>query len=284
MIRLSLAAGVALFALAAPAFAADDAAPLKVMSFNVRWPSPDDGVNVWEKRRDLFVETIREEHPDVIGTQELYKLQADYVLKKLPEYNWFGIDRRGGHADEHMGIFYRRDRLTLIDLGNFWLSDTPEVVGSKSWSKEPFPRMVTWGLFERKADGKRFTMYDTHLPYMDEDEPARSKGATLILARIKALPPGVPFVMTGDFNTGPESEAHTLLTTELKDARETVRDPKGPAETFHNFTGTPDRRIDWILYRGFDALSEQTITTHRGNVYPSDHYPVVAELAFPGGS
>src|SRR3546814_5046292 len=74
---------------------------------------------------------------------------------------------------------------------------------------------------------------------MDEDEPARVKGATPILSRIKALPPGVPFVMTGDFNTGPESEAHTLLTTDLKDARETVANPEGPAETFHNFTGTP---------------------------------------------
>src|SRR3546814_2178479 len=126
-------------------------------------------------------------------------------------------------------------------------------------------------------------MYDTHLPYMDEGEPARVKGATLILSRIKALPPGVPFVMTGDFNTGPESEAHTLLTTDLKDARETVANPEGPAETFHNFTGTPDKRIDWILYRGFTALDQQTITTHRGNVYPSDHYPIVADLAFPGG-
>ncbi|MCM8730513.1 endonuclease/exonuclease/phosphatase family protein [Hephaestia sp. GCM10023244] len=283
MRRLRFAAGIALLALAWPAYAADDAAPLKVMSFNVRWPSPDDGANLWVKRRDLFVDTIRTANPDVIGTQELYKSQADYVLTKLPDYNWFGIDRRGGHADEHMGIFYRRDRLTLVDLGNFWLSDTPDIVGSNTWG-HPFPRMVTWGLFERKADGKRFYMYDTHLPYRDEDEDARTKGATLILSRIKALPPGVPFVMTGDFNTGPESAAHTLLTTELKDARETVANPQGPAETFHNFTGTPDHRIDWILYRGFTALGQQTITTHRGKVYPSDHFPLTAELAFPEGS
>src|SRR3546814_14069012 len=82
--------------------------------------------------------------------------------------------------------------------------------------------MVTWGLFERKADGKRFYMYDTHLPYMDEDEPARVKGATLILSRIKAQPPGVPFVMTGDFTTGPEREAHALLKTHHNDARHLV--------------------------------------------------------------
>jgi len=279
MIRLRLAASVALVALAWPAYAAEKADPLKVMSFNVRWPSPDDGANVWPKRRDLLVETIREAHPDVIGTQELYKSQGDYIISKLPEYAWFGIDRRGGHEDEHMGIFYRRDRLKLIDLGNFWLSDTPDVVGSNTWG-HPFPRMVTWGLFERKADGKRFYMYDTHFPYRAEDEDDRTKGAEVILSRIKALPPGVPFVLTGDFNTTPDSEAHTLLTTVLTDARAAVKDPEGPDATFHNFTGTPDRQIDWILYRGFDATDAATITTHRGNVYPSDHYPVTATLVF----
>src|SRR3546814_15889336 len=112
-------------------------------------------------------------------------------------------------------------------------------------------------------------MYDTHLPYMDEDEPARVKGATLILSRIKALPPGVPFVMTGDFNTGPESEAHTLLTTDLKDARETVANPEGPAQTFPNFTGTPDKRIDWPLYRGFTALDQIGRASSRESVGPS---------------
>src|SRR3546814_19335816 len=115
--------------------------------------------------------------------------------------------------------------------------------------------MVTWGLFERKADGKRFYMYDTHLPYMDEDEPARVKGATLILSRIKALPPGVPVVMTGDFNTGQESEAHTLLPTDLKDAREKVANPEGPAETLPNFTGPPEQRLDGRLNSAFTPLA-----------------------------
>ena len=278
MFRLRLAASVALLALAWPAHAADKADPLRVMTFNVRLPA-DDGANDWPHRRDLFVETIREAHPDVFGTQELHQEQGDYIIAHLPKYNWFGTDRRGGHDDEHMGIFYRRDRLKLLDLGNFWLSDTPGVPGSNTWG-HPYPRMVTWGLFERKADGKRFYMYNTHLPYKAEDEDARTKGAELILSRIKALPPGVPFVLTGDFNTSPDSETHHILTTMLTDAREAVADPKGPAETFHNFTGTPEGRIDWILSRGFDALGEQTITTHRGSHYPSDHFPVMATLVF----
>ncbi|MGA0586748.1 endonuclease/exonuclease/phosphatase family protein [Dyella sp. KRB-257] len=266
-------------ALAGCATSAPRAAPppdLRVMTFNVRTPSAD-GVNVWENRRELFVRTVRDADPDVFGTQELHRRQGDYVVAKLPQYAWFGEGRRGGEGDEHMGVFYRRDRLKVIASGNFWLSDTPDVPGSISWG-HPYPRMVTWALFERKADGRRFYFFNTHLPYRDRDEPARSKGAREILARLQALPKGVPIVLTGDFNTTPASEAHALLTGLLVDARTSAPEHAGPDNTFHNFTGTPTKRIDWILTRGFTALRADTITAHEGAVYPSDHFPVLAVL------
>lgn len=250
---------------------------LRVMTFNVRLPLASDGPNRWEKRRDLMVRTIREQHPDVLGTQELYKLQGDYLVAKLPHYTWFGVGRYGDDRDEHMGVFYRTDRLRLLKSGDFWLSDTPDRPASITWG-HPFPRMVTWALFEVKASGRRFYYYNTHFPYRDQDEAARTKAATEILARIKALPASMPVVLTGDFNTSPASHAHALLTRELRDARLAARSTAGPEATFHDFTGTPDRRIDWILYRGFRARSEHTVTTHRDGHYPSDHFPVVAEL------
>jgi endonuclease/exonuclease/phosphatase family metal-dependent hydrolase len=273
---------VAFVLAAAPAVhAARATAPtLRVMSFNVRYPSPDDGPNLWEKRRDLMVETIRAEHPDVIGTQELYKEQGDYLVGKLPHYAWFGEGRRGGDGDEHMGVFYRTDRLRVVQSGNFWLSDTPDVPGSDTWGT-PFPRMVTWAEFERIGDGRRFTMYDTHLPYREEDELARTRGAELILKRLRALPADEPVVLTGDFNTSPDKPAHAVLTQLLHDARIEAPIRRGPDKTFHDFTGKPDQRIDWILYRGFEARSMRTVTTHRGKRYPSDHFPVVANLAWP---
>jgi endonuclease/exonuclease/phosphatase family metal-dependent hydrolase len=267
-----------LLALLAPVVAqAQD--KLVVMSFNVRLPAPGDGANLWDKRRDLFVETIGAAAPDVIGTQELWQIQGDYVVAKLPRYRWFGIDRRGGHADEHMGVFYRRDRLKLIAHGDFWLSDTPEVPGSISWGNL-YPRMVTWGLFETRA-GKRFYLLNTHFPYREQDDAARAKCAALLRTRIAALPAGVPVVLTGDFNIGPDSPPHALLTSDLADARIAVTAPEGPEATFHNFTGIPDRRIDWILTRGFRASAFRTIDAHRGPLYPSDHFPVVATLAWP---
>lgn len=253
--------------------------PLKVMSFNIRYANDKDGVNAWDKRREVTAAMLEKAAPDLFGTQELLKVQGDFLAERLKNYAWFGVDRRGGHADEHMGVFYRTDRLKLIESGNFWLSDAPEAVGSITWG-HPLPRMVTWGLFETIKSGRRFYAFNTHLPYRAEDEGARTKGAELILKRIEAMAGDLPVVLTGDFNTTPGSEAHKLLATRLTDARDSAPQKIGPEETFHNFTGKADKRIDWIFTRGFAAKRVVTITDHQGAVQTSDHFPVMAELGW----
>jgi endonuclease/exonuclease/phosphatase family metal-dependent hydrolase len=209
---------------------------LRIMTFNVRTGIANDGANDWNHRRDIMVRTIRAQHPDVLGAQELNKFQGDYIVGKLPQYLWFGIGRRGDEGDEHMGVFYRTDRLRVIDSGSYWLSDTPDKPGS-----------ITWGN----------------------------------LARLSALPANLPIVMTGDFNSAPDRPDHAVLTSLLDDAWINAHSHSGPEKTFHNFTGVPDRRIDWILSRGFHAITASTITTSEGSRYPSDHFPVVAALAWP---
>lgn len=278
MLRFSvLGAALAAMLACAPALAQGGPA-LTVMSLNIRMPSPDDGANLWEKRRGLTIATIRAAEPDLIGTQELFQRQGEDVVKALPQYSWFGIDRFGGHKDEHMGIFYRRDRLKIVEQGQFWLSDTPEVPGSITWG-HPLPRMVNWATFETR-DGHRFRFYDTHFPYRDADEDARTRGARLLADRIAAGPADLPVILTGDFNTTADKPAHAVLTASLPDAWLARPDHRGPAFTFHGFTGKGDRRIDWILTRGFTVDQVTTVATHQGPVYPSDHYPVVARVRF----
>lgn len=258
------------------------AQPLRVMSFNVRYPSKDDGANVWEARRDLAAATIRREAPDVIGTQEMFQRQGDDLVARLPGYAWFGIDRRGGHDDEHMGVLYDTKRLKLIEYGQFWLSDTPDMPGSISWG-HPLPRNVTWAIFERIGEGadkgRRFRFLDTHFPYRDEDEPAREKAAGLIVAKLASLPGrDLPTVLTGDFNTTPDSAAWRKLADALSDVRAAAPVREGPEATFHGFTGIPGKRIDAVFARGFAPISAGTLTDHAGKVWASDHFPVVVEL------
>nr|WP_202624667.1 endonuclease/exonuclease/phosphatase family protein [Steroidobacter agaridevorans] len=253
------------------------AQPLRVMTFNVRLLTPNDGANNWDARRDLVVAMLRAEDPDVIGTQELFKRQGDEIVERLPQFVWFGEGRGGGDADEHMGVFYRKDRLRVRESGNFWLSDTPDVPGSRTWGNL-YPRMVTWARFERLADGATFTLYNTHLPYRDSDEPARLRCAELIRDRLAKLPATERVVLLGDFNTTTESRVYSSLTNSLTDVWTAAPERSGPEGTFHDFTGKPERRIDWILVRGMKANRVETVTTHREKQYPSDHFPVIAEL------
>ncbi len=251
---------------------------LRVMSFNVRLPVESDGPNRWEARRELAADMVARENPDLIGTQELFQHQGDELVARLPQYAWFGRGRKGGgERDEHMGVFYRKDRLRVLESGDFWLSDTPEVVGSITWGNL-YPRMVTWARFQRIADGATFVLYNTHLPYRDEDEPARERCAALIVARLRQLSPDEPVILTGDFNTAPESPTHALLAAALTDAWTAAPRRRGPAATFHNFTGKADQRIDWLLYRGLQVKNARTVTTNRRGRYPSDHFPVVADF------
>ncbi len=249
---------------------------LRVMTFNVRLPVTADGANRWEARRELMADTIRRHRPDLIGTQELHKPQGDFLIERLDGYAWFGRDRRGGDSDEHVGVFYRTKVLKVIESGDFWLSDTPEVAGSITWGNL-YPRLTTWALFEHRSSRRRFYVYNTHLPYRDEDEAARIRCAELILAHLARQPKDVPAIVMGDFNTSPDSRVHALLSAQLRDAWLEAPKLQGPAATFHAFTGRAERRIDWIFARGLLARRATTAIDARDGRYPSDHFPVFVD-------
>lgn len=267
--------------LVAISFSASSADPqtLRVMSFNVRLPAESDGPDRWELRRDQVVRMLREQSPDVIGTQELFAEQGDYLARQMPEYAWFGRGRESNGGGEHMGVFYRRDRLRVVESGDFWLSDTPEVPGSITWG-HLHPRMVTWALFETMADKRRFYLFNTHLPYRGEDENARLRGAQAIARRLRALPDGVPVVLTGDFNTLPDTTAYAEFKGLLQDAWISAAKRTGPEGTFHGFTGQPQKRIDWILVRDLKVDRMRVVDSHENGRYPSDHFPLVVELTW----
>ena len=253
--------------------------PLRVMTFNVRYPSRSDGPNRWELRRDLLVSVIRSRDPDLIGTQELFYEQGQYIAEKLPQYAWFGLSRRGNHEDEHMGVFYKKDKFRLLESGDFWLSEMPEKPASMSWNVS-LPRMVTWGLFESTGSGTRFYFFNTHFPHRREDAEARLRCAEVIARRIDKLPPEVPLILTGDFNAPADADVYRLLAGGLKDAWTAAARRKGPEGTYNGFQGDiSGPRIDWILFRGpWKVLEAETVIDNDNGRYPSDHYPVATVL------
>ena len=251
---------------------------LKVVSYNIRMGTADDGANSWDLRKEASVAMIEEQQPDIFGLQEAFDFQRKYLEENCPQYGAIGVGRDDGVLEgEQMSIFYNKDKFNLKDWGTYWLSETPDEV-SFGWDAA-CRRTATWCLLESK-DGKRHFYYvNTHLDHVGAD--ARRNGLALIVERIaKMNREGWPMVLTGDFNVQPDDPCLQSLEGKMLSARVTAQttDDKGS----YNAWGKESKPIDYIYYSGFaKALSFETLDRqYAGKPFISDHYPVVAVLKF----
>lgn len=249
---------------------------LDVISYNIRMGVADDGENSWEYRRGATIDMLQDKRPDIFGVQEAFDFQLQYITDSLPQYGSVGIGREDGkHAGEHMSIFYNTERVTLIEWGTFWLSETPEVP-SMGWDAA-CPRTATWTLLEK--GGHRFYYVNTHLDHVGKE--AQKNGLALIVDRIADINhDGFPMVLTGDFNVTPDDAALDELETRMLNARNTAAETDSLG-TFNGW-GNADSIIDYIWYSGFSSCEKfETVRTQYGSIpYISDHYPVHATLVF----
>ena len=260
-----------------------------MMSFNIRYGAADDGDNHWKKRNWLVAETIKNFDPDLMGTQETLKFQAEYLQGQLPEYTYFGRSRMKT-PNEHCGIFYKTERFTQLAGGHFWLSESPDVVESKSWDSS-LPRMATWVLLndnkqENNPEQQPILFLNTHFDH--RGKVAREEAAKLIcerIARLKTIARNPYVIVTGDFNTPEDSAPYQVFfqddSLSLVDTyRVTHPTPADDEGTFNGFLGqTNGARIDWIFASDGLAVVEAAIdTTSEDQRYPSDHFPVTAVL------
>src|SRR5215211_2435082 len=231
------------------------ATPLRVMSFNLRYNNPNDGVNAWPNRKDWVAGLIRFHGADVVGVQEALAHMLTDLEARLPGFSRVGVGRADGRArGEFSAILYRTDRLALLDSGTFWLSPTPEVPGSKGWDAA-IERVATWARFRDRRTGCRHLHLNTHFDHVGEQ--ARQESARLIRRRLAALAGDLPIVMTGDLNADPRSTPYRILTNDtlagaiapLRDAFRVSRAGHyGPTSTWTEFRAIePERRIDYVL-------------------------------------
>lgn len=259
---------------------------LRVMTFNIRYGTADDGENAWEKRRDFLVEVIRKFDPDLLGTQEVLAAQADFLAEKLSDYALVGVGRDDGkRRGELSAVFYKTARFEALHSGTFWLSETPDVPGSKSWDSS-LPRIATWvKLRDRSAGGRELCFLNTHWDH--RGNRARVEAAKIIRRWIAEHAAALPTIVTGDLNVSSEHEGYRTLVAEtpdgpqLRDAYRLVHPRIEPDEaTFHNFSGKRQgRRIDFVLGTAECRVTAADIErASRDGRYPSDHFPVTAVL------
>jgi len=256
---------------------------LRVMSFNIRLGVANDGENRWDLRKDLVVKTIRDYNPDLLGLQEVFPMQEEYLRKNFPDYLYYGRSRLVNPKDgEACSVMFRKERFEAIKKTTFWLSETENEPGSKSWDSS-LPRIANIvHLQDKQADGKKLIFINTHFDH--RGKKAREEAAKIIMNRVSTLEKGVGVVITGDFNSGEGSKPYQFLVGgNLIDTFRIAHPTRTEKEsTFTAWNGRLiGNRIDWVLCSSnFEVLSAQINRTHEGGRYPSDHYPVTAKLNY----
>ncbi|MFQ5601499.1 MAG: endonuclease/exonuclease/phosphatase family protein, partial [Candidatus Krumholzibacteriia bacterium] len=240
----------------------------RVMSFNIRYGTANDGPNAWDHRKELLLGAITRDRPDLLGVQECLLFQAEFLQEHLPGYDFVGAGRDDGRAAGEMcAIFFRRDRFEKLDEGHFWLSETPEVPGSKSWDSA-LPRVASWVKLGTRDDSlTTIHLFNTHFDHAGEK--ARLESAKLLRRRVSKLCRGAPAIICGDFNApadagGPYRALVLGTPDEITRAEESFVDTyrrahparAGNEGTFNAFRGeSRGPRIDWIVVsKVFDVL------------------------------
>ena len=258
-----------------------ESSSIRVMTFNIRYNNPKDGEHAWPNRKERVASVVRFHAVDLLGVQEALRGQIEDLQQSLPEFSWIGVGRDDGKdAGEFAPIFYRKDRFELVDNGTFWLSETPELVASKSWDAA-LTRIASWAkLIDRKTSAGIFFL-NTHFDHRGEQ--ARTESARLIVERIEHLADANQVIVTGDFNVPPGAEAYSTMTGFLTDSRlSSQTPPHGPEGTFGGFAvGSTDNadRIDYIFVDpSIQVYRHGNLSDQWDGDYPSDHLPVLSEI------
>jgi len=269
---------------------------VRVMSFNIRYGTANDGENHWKNRYEMVFDVLRNHSPDVVGLQEALGFQIRQIRKAIGGYGLIGVAREDGADDgEYSCILYRLDQYDVNESGTFWFSDTPEVPGSSHWGNACV-RICSWARFVEKKSGKAFYVFNLHLDHISQ--PSRQKSAVLLSKRLLVRKHPDPFIVTGDFNTGENNQVILYLKgkTSLGDAN--GADSKNPVPmvdtfrvlhpdanevgTFNGFKGNRrGDKIDYVLTMpGVKVLDAKILYDNVNGKFPSDHFPVWAVLRF----
>ena len=261
---------------------------LYVGTYNIRYNNPNDEKegNAWAQRCPQLCDFINFEQPEIFGTQEVLVDQLHDLMKGLDGYGYIGVGRDDGkEKGEYAAIFYKKNQLSLLDSGNFWLSSTPERA-SLGWDAACI-RICTWGKFQDKVSGKQFYFFNTHMDHVGT--VARRESARLILKRINQLSKGLPTILTGDFNVDQTDEIYQIFSNSevLRDCYTNALQRMTPTGTWNDFMqdSRSKSRIDHIFVSPDLKVPHYAIFTNsywlgksRRNI--SDHYPVMVKLIF----
>lgn len=240
------------------------------------------GISGWEARKTPMNTTFKALGADIVAFQEMetfirgseegVNLTRAWLLENNPAYAAAAIGDWNSFPSTQP-VFYRPARFEVLDQGWFFFSDTPDVIYSRTFNGS-FPAFASWAQFKNKQSGAEFRVVNVHLDFRSARN--RRKSIELVIARITPwIAAGETVLLAGDLNARMGSSLHTQLETAGMDFVPV------DASTYHldrglNLFGA----IDHLAYAGSatPAGPATVFQTKTGDVWPSDHYPVITDF------
>lgn len=258
----------------------DNSNKLITVSYNIQT-----GSNYRSETPELIAQFVQDWKVDILSTQEIHVSHAKMFDEAIQGFSWFGVGRDNGlESGETSAIFYRTEKLDLLEHDTFWLSETPEKPGTKSWGSSDV-RIVTWGKFFIKAINKEIFVFNTHYDHISST--ARTESSKLLRIKMREIAGLSPIIITGDFNCSETSEPYEILIA--NDPEDLIisntekicsSEPFGPEGSYNSFKyDNPTQRIDFIFANQYFKVPRCGIINEKpGGEFISDHYPVYVEL------
>lgn len=250
----------------------------RIMSFNVR--CANDGVQTITNRGKVSAEMLKAYMPDSFGVQECTP-RWKRIIKRAVGDKYASVGRARdfyGPFTEYSSIYYLKDKYNLIDSGTFWLSETPDKAYTKSFNSMCY-RIATWAVLENKETGERYTHINTHLDHkLDSTRDAQMK---VLVEQVLKITGEGKVVMTGDFNAYEDSSVYAVACESFDDTKYIAKNTdEGPTFTKYGTKEDNGRgAIDFIFVsKGVKAESYKIIRNTVEGIYPSDHFPIVADI------
>lgn len=255
---------------------------LNFISVNIRFNNPHDGVNAWPHRRAYLAETLLKHNPHVIATQEGRLDQLKELETELKDFELMAPHRCWINERMYPSFFVKKNTFSIVSSFDKWLSETPDIAGSKSF-ESTFPRLMTGLILKPLAAKTEFFLINTHFDHIKSS--TRIEQAKVLCQEVRAqLLAHQSLILLGDYNDSPISEPRAQIESCFPQLRDSWTEFNSVEETSHhgfNSEINAGSRIDWILVDKKLEVTECYLDkSHQGELYPSDHYPVIAKIKF----
>jgi len=241
----------------------------------------------WERRKTPLDMAFKAKNADVIGFQEMesfgrgsggrINLTLDWLLSNNPDYAAAAVGDPAVFPSTQP-IFYRTDRLALLDQGWFFFSQTPDVIYSRTFNGS-YPAFTSWAQFEDIDSGEVFRVINLHTDYASKSN--RVQSIELVAERISPwMAADETLFVIGDFNARIGDPVVDILADEGL-AFAPVRGATVHFNRGINLFGA----IDHIATFGDTRLARDPIVLRQkfDGEWPTDHYPVIADYHLGSG-